>query len=68
VLPADARLCLVQDLLRAVVQVMQLTGGRHLLSPDGPGSVGEGSCASGDAVDVGGYRSIRGKRNRRLEY
>lgn len=34
---------------------MQLTGGRHLLSPEGPGSPDQGGCASGDAVDVGGF-------------
>ena len=38
-----------------VVQVMQLTRGRHLLSPDRTGSPDQGGCASGDAVDTGGF-------------
>lgn len=54
-LPAAARLCPARDLLIVVVQVYYPTRGRHLLSADGPGSLQQGGCASGDAVDAGGF-------------
>jgi hypothetical protein len=71
VLPVDARRCPARDLLSVVVQVMQLTGGRLLLSQDGPGSPDQGGCASGD--DAGGFRrtghclGIVRKQNPRLD-
>ena len=43
-----------------VVQVIQLSEGRHLLIQDGTGSPDQGGCASGDAVDVGGFWWCRG--------
>jgi len=53
VLPADACLCPALDLQILVVRVMQLTGGCHLLFPDG--SLEQVFCASRDAVDAGGF-------------
>lgn len=48
VLSAAARFCLARDFLMGVVRVMLLSGGRHLLFPDGPGSAERGSCAAGN--------------------